>query len=187
MGESTALWTHLLTGLGPGRCRRAQRLRPACSGVALLARAHWVTLSPPFDLLAHSWVIAALVFLLLLELVVDKIPVADHVNDVVQTFIRPAAGALLFVGGSGAAGQVPPVVLVIAGLVAAFGVHATKATVRPAVNACIVRRRHAAGECCRGRGRRRDHPGGGLRPGAGPAAAVLLWRWRCVVPPPGEE
>jgi hypothetical protein len=134
MGESTALWTHLLTGLGLAGAAGLNAYVPLL-GVALLARAHWVTLAPPFDLLAHSWVIAALVFLLLLELVVDKIPVADHVNDVVQTFIRPAAGALLFVGGSGAAGHLPPVVLVLAGLVTAFGVHATKATVRPAVNA----------------------------------------------------
>ena len=55
-------------------------------------------------------------------------------NDVVQTFIRPGAGALLFLGASGAAGQMPPLVLLLAGLVTAFGVHATKAAVRPAVN-----------------------------------------------------
>jgi hypothetical protein len=134
MGESTALWTQLLTGLGLAGAAGLNAYVPLL-GVALLARAQVLTLAPPFDLLTHPWVMGVLVVLLLLELVVDKIPVADHVNDVVQTFIRPAAGALLFVGGSGAAGHVPPVALVIAGLVAAFGVHATKATVRPAVNA----------------------------------------------------
>jgi len=134
MGDSTALWTQLLTGLGLAGAAGLNAYVPLL-GVALLARAQVLTLTPPFDLLTHPWVIGVLVTLLLLELVVDKIPVADHVNDVVQTFIRPAAGALLFVGGSGAAGHVPPVVLVIAGLVAAFGVHATKAVVRPAVNA----------------------------------------------------
>ena len=134
MGESSALWTQLLTGLGLAGAAGLNAYVPLL-GVALLGRANLVSLAPPFDLLTHSWVIAVLVGLLLLELVVDKIPVADHVNDVVQTFIRPAAGALLFVGGSGAAGHVPPVLLVIAGLVAAFGVHATKATVRPVVNA----------------------------------------------------
>jgi hypothetical protein len=70
--------------------------------------------------------------------VVDKVPAADHVNDVVQTFIRPAAGALLFFGASGAAGHVPPLVLLLAGLVTAFGVHATKAAVRPAVNVATL-------------------------------------------------
>jgi len=70
--------------------------------------------------------------------VVDKVPAADHVNDVVQTFIRPAAGAVLFLGGSGAAGHVPPLVLLLAGLLTAFGVHATKAAVRPAVNVATL-------------------------------------------------
>ncbi len=104
----------------------------------------------------------------------DKIPVADHVNDVVQTFVRPAAGALLFVGGSGAAGHVPPVVLVIAGLVTAFGVHATKATVRPAVNVSTLgwaRRRCR----CGGRGLGGDDAGGGVLPVLVLLLAGMLW------------
>jgi hypothetical protein len=134
MGESSALWIHLLSGLGLAGAAGLNAYVPLL-GVALLARAQVLTLAPPFDLLTHPWVIGVLAGLLLLEVVVDKVPVADHINDVVQTFVRPAAGALLFVAGSGAAGQLPPVALVIAGLVAAFGVHATKATIRPAVNA----------------------------------------------------
>jgi hypothetical protein len=86
----------------------------------------------------HPVAIGALVVLLALEVVVDKIPAADHLNDMVQTFVRPAAGALLFLGGSGAAGQVPPLVLLLAGLITAFGVHATKAAVRPAVNVATL-------------------------------------------------
>ena len=69
-------------------------------GVAVLGRMHVLALSPPFDLLMHPVVIGALGVLLALELVVDKVPAADHVNDVVQTFIRPAAGAVLFLGGA---------------------------------------------------------------------------------------
>src|SRR5262249_38354406 len=103
-------------------------------GVAVLGRLNVIALAPPFDVLMHPIAIGALVLLLALEVVVDKVPGADHVNDVVQTFIRPAAGALLFLGGSGAGGQVSPLVLLVAGLVTAFGVHATKAAVRPAVN-----------------------------------------------------
>ena len=37
----------------------------------------------------------------MIEFVVDKVPGADHVNDVVQTFVRPAAGAVLFAANSG--------------------------------------------------------------------------------------
>jgi hypothetical protein len=137
LGEGQALWTHLLTGLGLAGAAGLNAYVPLL-GVAVLARLHVLTLSPPLDLLGHPLVIGVLVVLLALELVVDKVPVVDHLNDVVQTFIRPAAGALLFLGGSGAAGHVSPLVLIIAGLVTAFGVHATKATVRPAVNATTL-------------------------------------------------
>ena len=133
MDASGTLLTSLLTGLGLAGAAGLNAYVPLL-GVALLGRAHLLTLSTPFDLLMHPVAIGVLVLLLALEVVVDKVPGADHVNDVVQTFIRPAAGALLFLGGSGASGQVPPLVLLIAGLITAFGVHATKAAVRPAVN-----------------------------------------------------
>src|SRR5574337_1007460 len=65
--------------------------------VALAARfTNLVKLNPPFDLLTNGWVIGALAVLLLIEIIVDKIPAADSLNDVVQTFIRPTAGAVLF-------------------------------------------------------------------------------------------
>ena len=65
--------------------------------IALLARfTDWVHLSAPFDLLSNEWVIGALVVLLVVETFADKIPGVDHVNDFIQTFIRPTAGAILF-------------------------------------------------------------------------------------------
>ncbi|MGZ6099091.1 MAG: DUF4126 domain-containing protein [Myxococcaceae bacterium] len=137
MEASGTLLTSLLTGLGLAGAAGLNAYIPLL-GVALLGRAHLITLSSPFDTLMHPLVIAVLVLLLALEVVVDKVPGADHVNDVAQTFVRPAAGAVLFLGGSGAAGQVPPLVLLIAGLVTAFGVHATKAAVRPAVNVATL-------------------------------------------------
>jgi hypothetical protein len=137
MGETHSLWIELLTGLGLAGAAGLNAYVPLL-GVAVLSRFQVLSLAPPLDLLGHPLVLAVLVVLLALELLVDKVPVADHVNDVVQTFVRPAAGALLFLGGSGAAGQVPPMVLIIAGLITAFGVHATKAAVRPAVNATTL-------------------------------------------------
>lgn len=131
------LVTTLLTGLGLAGAAGLNAYIPLL-GVGLLARAHVLALSPPFDVLTHPVAIGVLVLLLALEVVVDKVPGADHVNDVVQTFVRPAAGAVLFLGGSGAAGHVPPLVLLVAGLVTAFGVHATKAAVRPAVNVATL-------------------------------------------------
>lgn len=106
--------------------------------VAVLGRAGVVTLRAPFDVLGSWWVIAILATFLVVEVVVDKVPGADHVNDVVQTFVRPAAGAVLFATSSGAIGEAHPGVALVCGLVLAFGVHATKAVARPVVNATTL-------------------------------------------------
>ena len=55
-------------------------------------------LSEPYDLLASWWVIGLLVVLLAIEVLVDKIPAVDTINDTIQTIIRPVAGAILFAG-----------------------------------------------------------------------------------------
>jgi hypothetical protein len=104
--------------------------------VALTARfTHLIQLSEPWDVLTSWWVIGVLVVLLLIEMTVDKVPAVDTVNDVINTAIRPIAGAILFAANSGAVGQVHPVLAIICGLLVAGGVHAVKATVRPAVTA----------------------------------------------------
>ncbi len=105
--------------------------------VALLGRfTDWFTLNSPWDVLTSWWVIGALVFLTLIEFFADKAPAVNHVNDAIQTFVRPAAGAVLFAASTGAAGGVHPIVAMIAGLLVAGGVHTVKAAaVRPAVTA----------------------------------------------------
>ncbi len=104
--------------------------------VGLAARfTPWLKLSPPFDVLSNEWVIATLLALEFVELFVDKIPGLDHLNDVVQTFVRPAAGAILFAANAHIISDLHPVVAIILGLIVAFGVHATKATARPFVTA----------------------------------------------------
>lgn len=103
--------------------------------VALAARfTDWLTLSPPFDILTNEFVIGALVVLLVIEMIVDKVPAADTINDVIQTFVRPTAGAILFAASTNAV-NLHPVIAVILGLVMAFGVHAVKASARPVVTA----------------------------------------------------
>lgn len=102
--------------------------------VGLTARfTNWITLSAPFDLLTNDWVLIALGVLLGLEFFADKIPGIDHVNDVIQTFVRPAAGAILFASEAHVITSIHPVIALILGLLVAFGVHATKATARPLV------------------------------------------------------
>jgi len=101
--------------------------------VALAERFGWVQLREPFDALGSWWVIGVVAALLIVEIVADKVPAVDHANDVIQTVVRPAAGGLLAVSASGQ-GTVEPVVLLVAGVLIAGGVHAVKATARPAVN-----------------------------------------------------
>jgi hypothetical protein len=105
--------------------------------VSLMARfTNWVTLSEPWDALSSWWVIGALVILTLIEFFADKFPAVNHANDILQTFVRPAAGAVLFAASTGAATQIHPVVAIIAGLIVAGSVHATKSlAIRPAVTA----------------------------------------------------
>ena len=102
--------------------------------VALLARfTDLITLKPPWSALESWWAIGVLVVLLLIEILVDKIPAVDSVNDVIQTFVRPVAGAILFAGSAGVIADVHPVLALICGLLVAGGVHAVKATARPIV------------------------------------------------------
>lgn len=101
--------------------------------IGLLGRFGVVHLAAPYDQITNTWVLVLVGALLLLEVVVDKIPGVDHLNDVVQTFIRPAAGALLFAASTGAM-EAPAWLGLTAGLLTAFSVHATKAAARPAVN-----------------------------------------------------
>lgn len=129
-----AIISHLLTGLGLASASGLNAYIPLLI-VALSARfTPWLKLSPPFDILTHDWVIAALVVLLIVETVVDKVPAADTINDIFQTFVRPTAGAILFAASTNTI-ELNPIIAVILGLVLAFGVHAAKATARPIVTA----------------------------------------------------
>lgn len=103
--------------------------------VALIARfTDWIELASPWDNLSNWWVIGVIVFLGVIEFFADKVPAVNHINDAVQTFIRPVAGAVLFAASAQVVVDIHPVVAMIAGLVVAGGVHVTKAAaVRPAV------------------------------------------------------
>lgn len=102
--------------------------------VALAERFGWIALRTPFDVLGEWWMIALIAVLLVLEMVADKVPAVDSINDGIQTFVRPAVGGVLAVAASGA-GEISPFVLVAAGVLMAGGVHAAKAGARPVLNA----------------------------------------------------
>jgi len=105
--------------------------------VALLARfTPWMTLRPPWDALASWPIILLLVVLATIEFFADKIPAVNHINDAIQTLIRPTAGAIAFAASANVITEVHPVLSLAVGLLVAGGVHATKSlAVRPAVTA----------------------------------------------------
>lgn len=92
-----------------------------------------VKLQAPYDLMGSWWAIGLLAILLVVEIVADKIPAVDTVNDGIQTFVRPAAGAILFAGSANVITEIHPVLALVAGLLVAGGVHATKTAARPVV------------------------------------------------------
>jgi hypothetical protein len=105
--------------------------------MALIGRfTDWIVLASPWDALSSWWVIGVLVLLSVVEFFADKIPAVNHVNDAIQTLIRPTAGAVAFAASANVITEVHPVVAIISGLLVAGVVHAAKsAAVRPAVTA----------------------------------------------------
>ena len=105
--------------------------------VALMARfTDLINLAEPWDALTSWWVIGVLILLGLVEFFADKTQVVNHVNDAIQTFVRPAAGAILFAASAKVVTDIHPVLAIIAGILVAGGVHVAKsAAVRPVVTA----------------------------------------------------
>ncbi len=104
--------------------------------VALVAKfTTLVRLNEPFDVLTNWWVIAAISILLLIEIFADKVPAVDSINDLIQTFIRPVAGAVLFAANANTIADIHPVLAMVCGLLLAGTVHVVKSTARPVVTA----------------------------------------------------
>lgn len=105
--------------------------------VSLLAKfTDLINLSEPWSAMESWWIIGLLLVLSLIEFFADKIPAVNHINDIIQTFIRPTAGAILFAASASVITEVHPVLSLAAGLLIAGSVHIVKsAAVRPAVTA----------------------------------------------------
>ncbi len=95
-----------------------------------------ITLNPPWDTIANPWILILLSILLIIEMLADKIPAVNHINDIIQTVIRPAAGAIAFAASAKVITNIHPVLALACGLLVAGGVHLVKAgAVRPIVTA----------------------------------------------------
>ncbi len=125
--------TAVITGLGLAGAAGLNAYVPLLV-VGLLGRLGVLHLSAPYDSLSDTPVLIVLGVLFAIEFLADKVPGVDSVNDVVQTVVRPAAGAVLMAGSLGIGTDLPPWVGVVAGIITAGGIHATKAAARPVVN-----------------------------------------------------
>jgi hypothetical protein len=95
-----------------------------------------IKLNTPWDTLANPWILILLGILVIIEFLADKIPAVNHINDAIQTIVRPAAGAIAFAASANVITDMSPVLSLAAGLLVAGGVHSVKAlAVRPAVTA----------------------------------------------------
>lgn len=111
--------------------------------VALIARfTDIITLPESFAWIESPWAIGIGAILLLTELVLDKIPAIDTINDTIQTFIRPSMGGLIFAATTAAEDLDKstwmadnPWVGVVLGIVVSGLVHSGKMAARPAINA----------------------------------------------------
>lgn len=95
-----------------------------------------LNLAKPFDLLANPWILILLGVLVIIEMVADKVPAVNHINDLIQTIVRPVAGAIAFAASANVITDINPVLALACGLLIAGSVHTVKAAaVRPAVTA----------------------------------------------------
>ncbi|MEZ0051713.1 hypothetical protein ABIA30_002721 [Mycobacterium sp. MAA66] len=134
----------LFTGFGLATASGLNAYIPLLA-MGLLGRfTNLVHLPHPWAWLTNGWVIGIVAVLLIVEIVADKVPALDTVNDTIQTFVRPTSGGIVFGSGTSAqtatvtdpgafvhSGQWIPVAI---GALTALAVSLTKSTVRPVAN-----------------------------------------------------
>ncbi len=95
-----------------------------------------IKLQAPWDTLSNPWILILLGLLLIIEMLADKIPAVNHINDLIQTFVRPVAGAIAFAASANLITNMSPVLALACGLFVAGSVHIAKSVaVRPLVTA----------------------------------------------------
>ncbi len=129
-------WLNLFSAFGLAASAGLNAYLPLLITGCIAHYTNWITLSPPWDTLANPWVLIVLGLLVIVEMLADKIPAVNHINDAIQTFIRPTAGAILFAAATNVIHALHPVLGMICGLLVAGTVHGIKSMViRPAVTA----------------------------------------------------
>jgi len=103
--------------------------------LGLLGRLAHLKLPGELEVVTNWWVIGVALFLFVVEFVADKIQVVDSVWDVIHTFIRIPAGAILAATAFGDFDRRIQVIALLAGGGLALSSHGTKAATRAVINA----------------------------------------------------
>ena len=111
------------------------RLYAAVATLGLLGRFAHLQLPGELEVLTNWWVIGIALALLVIEFFADKIPYLDSTWDVIHTFIRIPAGAVLAASAFGDFDRSIQVIALLLGGGLALSSHGTKAATRVVLNA----------------------------------------------------
>jgi len=110
-------------------------LYAAVATLGLLGRFSHLRLPGELEVLTSWWVIGIAVVLYVIEFVADKVPYVDSTWDVIHTFIRVPAGAVLAASAFGDFDRSIQVIALLLGGGLALSSHGTKAATRAMLNA----------------------------------------------------
>lgn len=135
----------LLTGTGLAAASGLGAFAPLLALGGLDRFTDLVSLPEGWACLGSDTALVLLGVLTLIDIIADKIPAVDSVNDIIQTVIRPASGGIAFGAGSAATTVAVPTpdhlystqvwLPVILGIVIALASHLTKSSTRLASHA----------------------------------------------------
>ncbi len=102
--------------------------------LGLLGRFAHLKLPGDLDVVTNWWVIGVALFLFVIEFIADKIQLVDSVWDIIHTFIRIPAGAVLAATAFGDFDRSVQVIALLLGGGLALSSHGTKAAARALIN-----------------------------------------------------
>jgi hypothetical protein len=105
------------------------------AALGIANRLEMIQLPQNLEVLSHPGVIAIACIMYVIEFVADKVPYVDNGWDVLHTFIRVPAGAILAAQSLGDMNPALELMAYLAGGSIALVAHGTKATTRLAINA----------------------------------------------------
>ncbi|WP_017616418.1 DUF4126 domain-containing protein [Nocardiopsis salina] len=148
-----------LTGLGLSAAAGLNAFVPLLVVGFLSRYTDAIPLGHTWQWLEHPATLTILTVLLAVELVADKVPALDSLNDTLQTFVRPTSGGITFAAGSTSVPvEAPPVddvvgqasgavvaggagpvwIAVLVGALIALAFHVVKTLARPVANTATL-------------------------------------------------